>query len=695
MDVKEKSVKDRIASAQKHNELHHTKQDAALLAIGNRLDDTNRMISAGNATTSRIADALRLDWLRQLGSDLKGFMHRIMAMNIATYHAVVSIQSTLPGRLERSLSEEPFILEDAIGRIAPVHLQFVTSWEAFNAVLEIRFRDIQGFQKIKERQYGLQEKATRREIDQSRPWERSFLPGQRVEMSFIFDATDDECPKDPTKVTCPGCFTQSDTTSVADVQCHACGMWFRRITIIQETEPPPQMPMPRPWQSKSEFGKTGFNTMISGPPRPGKRRSRPSEIEDVDIREFKRVRMIAKREKVLHRKFGRVATINTLGFANLSTRTSTEKLLLNPTQQPWKNLQASHTSWKNTILEDKDMIDANEVDDEELRREELIERLTSGISAKAEPQPYNPALTIVPQTMVKPMPDDYQEGPSLSSPIFEKLDPSSTFDARFHPAPLHFIEIPSAFEVYRDLIEPQLDVHSSKTKDQRMTWVRDILKEEKKHAEDGVTLYEGAWLDSDLWPDRGVTSVLSLYYDKLLYGDETTFRAVPPGDELGGLHIKIPHSGHVLYGAGLGRLIFEWTYELYEADVVRERACYFWNALQTLDEMRRKVIQDRLQKHLKWIEGCASSSATEQLTDIDMPGSKIIVYAHYVYWELESFLLRNMGAPDNIEDKRELGRFLVWHTLAWARRYWRLVPSDTSLEHFLREKVENGNGYRP
>ena len=204
MDIKEKSVKDHMTSIHQKNESSLTKQDATLLAISNRLEDTNRLITDGNTVTSKIADALRLDWLRQLGTELKGFMRRIISMNIATYHAVISIQSSLPGRLERSLIEEPFILEDAIGRVAPVHLQFVTSWEAFNAVLELRFKDMQGFEKIKERQYSLQEKATRREIDQNRPWQRAFLPGQRIDMSFIFDTPGSD---KGTYATCPGCFT--------------------------------------------------------------------------------------------------------------------------------------------------------------------------------------------------------------------------------------------------------------------------------------------------------------------------------------------------------------------------------------------------------------------------------------------------------------------------------------------------------
>jgi hypothetical protein len=389
MDIKEKSVKEHIVSIQQRNESSLTKQDTALLAISNRLEDTNRSINAGNAIASKMADALRLDWLRQLGAELKGFMRRIIAMNIATYHAVISIQSSLPGRLERCLAEEPFILEDAFGRVAPVHLQFVTSWEAFNAVLEIRFKDIQGFEKIKKKQYGLQEKATRREIDQNRPWQRAFLPGQRINMSFIFD-TSGNSSEEVAYATCPGCFNLSDEAADADIHYSQCGMFFRRITVIQETEPPPQVPVPRPWKSRSEFGKPGFTEMVSRPARPGKRRTRPSEIEEVDVRDFKRVRLIAKQQRVRHHQFGKVGAAMT--FANLPSKPGTESILLHPSSShEWKSLQTEsfRAPREDIALEDKDMVDINEADSEEFRREELITKLTSQISAHAEPA-YHP-----------------------------------------------------------------------------------------------------------------------------------------------------------------------------------------------------------------------------------------------------------------------------------------------------------------
>lgn len=373
---------------QQQNRSNMDKQAAVLLSIQERLDNTNHLITAGNTVTSKIADALRLDWLRQLGSELKGFMRRIIAMNIATYHAVISIQTALPNHLERGLIEEPFILEDAIGRIAPVHLQFVTSWEAFNAVLQIRFRDLQGFKKVTEKQYGLQDKATGRDIEQTRLWERAFLPGQRVEMSFIFDSVGNEadCGK---KSTCPGCQTTSANPTDIEIQCENCRMWFRRITVLQESEPPPQVPVPRPWKEKSEFGKSGFTGVlsgtVSGPVKPGKRRVRPSDLDgEDDLREFKRVRLITKRLRVRRRPFGRTG----LGLKSFSTLLQEPSAWTsNPHSFPSKldePVEPTSISEDRAKVDDGVAIDPADIiryELEKARREGLLSRLTSDISA--------------------------------------------------------------------------------------------------------------------------------------------------------------------------------------------------------------------------------------------------------------------------------------------------------------------------
>ena len=45
------------------------------------------------------------------------------------YKAVVSLQTSLPVQLERTWTQDPAILEDALGRVTPVHLEFLDSWE--------------------------------------------------------------------------------------------------------------------------------------------------------------------------------------------------------------------------------------------------------------------------------------------------------------------------------------------------------------------------------------------------------------------------------------------------------------------------------------------------------------------------------------------------------------------------------------
>jgi hypothetical protein len=190
-------------------------QDALIVEVRDRLKENNSLISIGNTVTTKIADTLRLDWFRKLGSELKSLMERIFTTNVATYKAVIALQAGLPSHLERSMIQEPFILEDAIGRISPVHMQFISSWEAFDAVLELRFRTVQGHKKVKNKEYIVQEHATRREIRRNRPWEVSFLPGQRVDMSLVFESQEQ---KELPQTTCPRCQTVSAELQDSDIQ---------------------------------------------------------------------------------------------------------------------------------------------------------------------------------------------------------------------------------------------------------------------------------------------------------------------------------------------------------------------------------------------------------------------------------------------------------------------------------------------
>jgi hypothetical protein len=179
------------------------RQQAALAEIRDRVEENNRLVAAGNAMSSRMADALRLQWLRDIGTELRSLMCKTFSLNIAIYKAVVSIQGLLPSHLERMLIQEPVILEDAIGRRHAVHLQWTNCWEGFEVMLEHHFKDIQGYRKVRNKEYVVQDHATQMDIDRSTPWTAAFLPGQRVDMSLIFrdravkraGIQDTTCPK--------------------------------------------------------------------------------------------------------------------------------------------------------------------------------------------------------------------------------------------------------------------------------------------------------------------------------------------------------------------------------------------------------------------------------------------------------------------------------------------------------------------
>jgi hypothetical protein len=261
-----------------------------LCTLRDRMENANDGINAGNSVLGKISEALRIDWLRQLGSELKGLLYRSIAINIATYQVVIRNQTPLPIRLERGLIEEPVILEDAIGRIAPVHLQFVTSWDAFDAVLEIRFRGMQGHRKIIQRQYELQDRVSGKDIEKSRSWDRAFLPGQRVEMSMLFHS--DEPANAHTA--CPGCHTSAQSSADAEIQCTNCLIWFKRISVVEGTDSSETTHPIQPVKMKAALGHAEGS-------RSQKRRCISDEIyngceeEEEDIRDFKRVRMVSIR----------------------------------------------------------------------------------------------------------------------------------------------------------------------------------------------------------------------------------------------------------------------------------------------------------------------------------------------------------------------------------------------------------------
>lgn len=171
-----------------------TKEGHVLTRLADRVSEINDEIRSTNTITANIAK--RFDWIRNLGQDIKDFMQGIFMMSVATYRIVIDIQSHLQSHLERCLSQQSLILEDALGRTFYIGLQFINSWDAFDAVLETHFRDHQGHRMVQQKQYVLHEVAANRDIARHLPWEGGLRPGQKVVMCMLFpDPTDSKgCP---------------------------------------------------------------------------------------------------------------------------------------------------------------------------------------------------------------------------------------------------------------------------------------------------------------------------------------------------------------------------------------------------------------------------------------------------------------------------------------------------------------------
>lgn len=92
------------------------------------------------------------------------------------------IFASLPQQVDR---QQPVMFLDALGRLSPIHLEWINSKEAFLAVLKVRFKNL-GLRKVEKGEFALQETKSRRDLDLSVPWEVCFFPGQIVDMSMVF-----------------------------------------------------------------------------------------------------------------------------------------------------------------------------------------------------------------------------------------------------------------------------------------------------------------------------------------------------------------------------------------------------------------------------------------------------------------------------------------------------------------------------
>ncbi|KAF8856733.1 hypothetical protein BDZ45DRAFT_745206 [Acephala macrosclerotiorum] len=203
-------------------------------------DDTNSIVRTNtalmNAQTEHvvsIATQMAKFSTRDQSADLQTIIHNVLDTNMKIYTIVLGMQKLqqyIPPQIDR---QQPVLFEDAHGRIAPFHVEFINSFAAFQAVMEVRFRHVPGLKKVQNNEYAIQERRSKRNLDLRAPWESVFLPGRKFNMSMTFHRQQNPVSS------CPGCQTENAVSTDqddAEIQCAnlECNMWYQRIVEVHE-----------------------------------------------------------------------------------------------------------------------------------------------------------------------------------------------------------------------------------------------------------------------------------------------------------------------------------------------------------------------------------------------------------------------------------------------------------------------------
>lgn len=156
-------------------------------------------------------------------NELLSLDRKSLQWNIKTFDVVTQMQQILrsiPPQIER---QQPVIFEDAHGRITPVHIEFINSFEAFQSVLVTRFQHMPGLRKVRNLEYSMQDGRSQEILDLSKSWESNFRPGRRLNMSMVFRILSEVTSS------CPGCSKENFNLlghGDADVQ------WYVNVLLL-------------------------------------------------------------------------------------------------------------------------------------------------------------------------------------------------------------------------------------------------------------------------------------------------------------------------------------------------------------------------------------------------------------------------------------------------------------------------------
>ncbi|KAJ4414464.1 hypothetical protein N0V82_007913 [Gnomoniopsis sp. IMI 355080] len=221
-------------------------------------------------------------------TELQSLVQKVLESNMRIFNTVIQIQqlhASLPPQVDR---QQPILFQDAHERLTPFHVEFINSFAAFQAVLEVRFSQVPGLKKVIGLEYAMEDTASKRTLDLTKPWESIFRPGRKVVMSMLFQQVES------TISSCPGCLketVQEDSGEDTHTQCSnpTCGLWFRRVTEVRSIKRSLAEQQDRGAMKRRRMGLQSLHNDDQ---------EDNSDDED-DIRDFRRVQIVQeKRAKI-------------------------------------------------------------------------------------------------------------------------------------------------------------------------------------------------------------------------------------------------------------------------------------------------------------------------------------------------------------------------------------------------------------
>lgn len=179
-------------------------QRAQQASLASRIQSaTNQIMSKLDSVSQSVALCVRQ------GKRLLNTSAQIVQLNLRIFQIVHDIQThilRIPGEVQM---QQPVYFIDPFNKSSPFHLDFVRSKEGFLAILKANF-EFSGCDPkiIDRRQFVIEEAGTLDPIDLAGPWDACFHPGQRVNMSVVFDQCSQANP-----TTCPRCKNENKAIS--------------------------------------------------------------------------------------------------------------------------------------------------------------------------------------------------------------------------------------------------------------------------------------------------------------------------------------------------------------------------------------------------------------------------------------------------------------------------------------------------